>query len=271
MTQPYLPPKRRFGQHFLEVTWVNKVLAAIKPKATDLILEIGPGRGALTFPLATQVQKILTIEIDRVLAKALRLSAGDTIETIQADVLEVDLKSITTRLRGKNGLIRVVGNLPYNISAPILLRLLREGHSHNIFDATIMVQREVGERVTALPGSKQYGPLAVMTELHSSSKRLLSLPPGAFRPQPKVHSMLIQLRFQLPERVPSSLGQFESFIRQLFSQRRKMIHNALAAVTLPRPIDAQACCRESKIDPSVRPAELKLGELLELYEVAARS
>ena len=269
MTQPYLPPKRRFGQHFLEDTWVKKVVAAIKPKGTDLILEIGPGRGALTFPLAAQVQKVLAIEIDRALAEALRLSANETMETVQADVLEVDLAAITTRLRTKSGLIRVVGNLPYNISAPIVLRLLRQGHSHGIFDATIMVQREVGERVIALPGSKQYGPLAVMSALHSSSKQLLSLPPGAFRPTPKVHSMLIQLRFRHPERVPSNLKQFESFIRQLFTQRRKKISNALAAVMLPDPFDAQECCSQSKIDPSIRPAELELTELIDLYEVAA--
>lgn len=271
MTKQYLPPKRRFGQHFLEETWVNKVVSAINPTATDLILEIGPGRGALTFPLAAQVQKIIAIEIDRGLAEALRLSVNETVETVQADVLEVDLAAITTGLRTESGLIRVVGNLPYNISAPIILRLLRQGHFHEISDATIMVQREVGERVIAPPGSKQYGPLAVMSALHSSSRRLLSLPPGAFRPQPKVHSMLIQLRFRLPERVPSSLGQFESFVRQLFSQRRKKISNALATVTLPRPFDTQECCSQSEIDPSLRPAELKLTELIDLYEVAARS
>jgi len=271
VTQPYLPPKRRFGQHFLEETWVKKVVAAIKPNATDRILEIGPGRGALTFPLAAQVQKVLTIEIDRVLAEALRLSGNEAITTVQADILEIDLAAITTSLRKESSRVRVVGNLPYNISAPIILRLLRQGHFHGIFDATIMVQREVGERVIALPGSKQYGPLAVMNTLHSSSKRLLSLPPGAFRPRPKVHSMLIQLRFRQPERIPSDLKQFESFIRQLFSQRRKKISNALGAVALPCPFDAQECCRQSKVDPSRRPAELKLTELISLYEVAARS
>lgn len=271
MTQRYLAPKRRFGQHFLEDTWVKKVVGAIEPKTTDLIVEIGAGRGALTFPLAAQVQKILAIEIDRTLAESLRLSANEVINILQADVLDVDLAEITTSLRTGSGLIRIVGNLPYNISAPIILRLLRQGHFHDIFDATIMVQREVGERVIALPGSKQYGPLAVMSALHSTSKRLLSLPPGAFRPKPKVHSMLIQLRFHAPERAPSRLGQFESFVRQLFTRRRKKISNALAAVTLPNTFDAQECCSHSKIDPSVRPAELKVTELIDLYEVAARS
>lgn len=250
---------------------MKKVVAAIKPNASDLILEIGPGRGALTFPLAAQVQKVLAIEIDRGLAKTLSLSANEAMETVQADILEVDLAAITARLRTEGGLIRVVGNLPYNISAPIILRLLRQGHCHSISDATIMVQKEVGERVIALPGSKQYGPLAVMSALHSSTKRLLTLPPGAFRPRPKVHSMLIQLRFRHPECVPSDLKQFESFTRQLFSQRRKKISNALGAVVLPCPFDAQECCSQSKVDPSRRPAELKLPELIALYEVAAQS
>ncbi len=232
-------------------------------------MEIGPGRGALTFPLSDQVQKLLAIEIDTALVEELRLSANEAFETIQADVLEIDLATIATDLNKYNGQLRVVGNLPYNISAPIILRLLQRGHSHNILDATVMVQKEVGERIIALPGSKEYGPLAVMSSLNSNAKKLLNLPPGAFRPTPKVRSMLIQFRFQSPERMPSSLPGFESFVRQLFTQRRKQLRNALASVTLARRLDARECCNRSQIDPSCRPAELELMKLIDLYETAA--
>ncbi len=271
MSSQPLPPKRRFGQHFLEEAWVKKVVECINPKATDHIVEIGPGRGALTFPLAAQVRKLLAIEIDRGLAEALHQSAGDSLEIIQDDFLEVDLTAITTNVRIGPGLIRVVGNLPYNMSAPIVLRLLRQAHSNKIDDATIMFQREVGERVIALPGSKQYGPLAVMSTLHSHAKRLLELPPGAFRPRPKVHSMLIRFQFHPPKRTPSNLVKFESFIRQLFTQRRKQIKNALSSVNVGSHFDSKDCCSRAKLDPSRRPGDLELAELIDLYEVAALS
>lgn len=271
MTQQYLRPKRRFGQHFLEDTWVRKVVAAIAPKATDHILEIGPGRGALTFPLAAQAHKLLAIEIDRTLANALNKLGNGTIDIIQADFLELNLSTIVKEIRGDHGLLRVVGNLPYNISAPIILRLLRNAHSNGITDATIMLQREVGERVIASPGSKNYGPLAVMASLHSDVKRLLNLPPGAFRPSPKVHSTLIQLQFHKPELIPSSFKQFESFTRQLFTQRRKQVSNALSSVSFGPSFDPRDCCSRAKLDPSRRPAELTLAELIDLYEVVGFS
>ena len=271
MTQQYLRPKRRFGQHFLEDPWVRKVVAAIAPKATDHIVEIGPGRGALTFPLAAQAHKLLAIEIDRTLADALNKTKNGAIDIIQADFLELNLATILKEIRGGHGLLRVVGNLPYNISAPIILRLLRYAHSNGITDATIMLQREVGERVIALPGSKDYGPLAVMASLHSDVKRLLNLPPGAFRPSPKVYSTLIQLQFHKPEFIPSSFKQFESFTRQLFTQRRKQVSNALNSVTFGPSFDSRDCCNRAKLDPSRRPAELTLAELINLYEVVALS
>ena len=271
MTHQYLRPKRRFGQHFLEDTWVRKVVASIAPKATDHIVEIGPGRGALTFPLAAQAHKLLAIEIDRTLANGLIKIKNGTIDTIQADFLELDLVAIAKEIYTGHGSIRVVGNLPYNISAPIVLRLLRHAHSNGISDATIMLQREVGERVIALPGSKNYGPLAVMASLHSVAKRLLDLPPGAFRPRPKVHSTLIHLQFHQPKLIPSSFEQFESFTRQLFTQRRKQISNALSSAAFGRSFDPRDCCSRANLDPSRRPAELQLAELIDLYEVVAFS
>ena len=269
MSAQHLTAKRRFGQHFLEEAWVKKVVTCVQPKSTDHIIEIGPGRGALTFPLAAQVRKLLAIEIDRSLAESLHHSAGEKLEILQGDFLEVDFA--TMNLRAGSGSTRIVGNLPYNMSAPIILRLLRQGHSNGIADATMMFQREVGERVIALPGSKQYGPLAVMSALHSTAKRLLDLPPGAFRPRPKVHSMLIRFQFHCPKHTPTSLEKFESFVRQLFTQRRKQIKNALSSITVDHPFDPRECCSRAKLDPCRRPAELQLAELIDLYEVVAIS
>ena len=165
--------------------------------------------------------------------------------------------------------IRIVGNLPYNVSAPILLEVLRVGSQEPVDDAIFMLQREVADRVTAKPGSASYGPLAVMTALRARATRVLSLPPGAFRPMPRVRSALVALRFRRPERAPADLPRFESMVRALFTQRRKQTGNALAAFAGAAGVDPVASCDRAGLDPRRRPGELTLSELIDLSEVLA--
>ena len=164
--------------------------------------------------------------------------------------------------------VRLVGNLPYNISAPVLLRVLR---AHDlgapIGDAVLMFQREVADRVIAQPGSRSYGPLAIFTALRAAANLRMTLPPGAFRPIPAVHSAVVELRFRPPDRMPSNLAVFESMVRTLFTQRRKQSVNALAPIARRHGAQSAELFRATGIDGRRRPNELELSELIELAEV----
>src|SRR5262249_26143617 len=188
-------------------------------------LEIGPGRGALTTPLATRVARIIAVEIDRDLAAALSAHAGANVRIVQGDFLDVDLAQV---IEPKAGPVRVVGNLPYNVSSPILFRLLDAAASGiTIPDATLMLQKEVADRVVARPGTSEYGALAIQVALLARVERLLALPPGAFRPPPKVHSAVVRLTFHPPSVEIGDRDVFERIVRGVFLQRRKTVLNAL--------------------------------------------
>ena len=259
---------RRLGQHFLEPAWVSKVMEAISPCPTDVFLEIGPGRGALTLPLAARVTRVLGIEVDWKLAENLRAQAPLNVTILTADFLAADLE----RLAGIGPKPwRAMGNLPYSISPKIIRRLLSiSAHGTRLRDATVMLQREVADRVTAEPGSPDWGPLAVMTSLHADARRLLALPPGAFRPMPRVSSALVNLRFIPPPIRLSDPVLFEALVRRLFSQRRKMALNALRGfVDEIGGLSTEKVFTLAKVDPHRRPGELKLSELADLSEVLA--
>ena len=262
--------KPKFGQHFLEPTWVTKLLKTIQPAAEDLFVEIGPGRGAVTLPLAETSAYVVAIEIDRTLARELAAKAPANVTIIAGDVLNIDLKALLVPV---GVTARAVGNLPYKISSAIVRRLLTisEGGAR-LRDATLMLQREVANRVTAEPGMATWGPLAVMTRLHSEAKRTLSLPPGAFRPVPRVRSTVIRLRFIPPRIKITDHVLFERLVRRIFTRRRKMALNALspfAAETSPLPVEE--IFTRAGVDPQRRPSHLKLSELAELSEVLASS
>src|SRR3954463_5884638 len=182
-------PRKRFGQHFLHDQGIlRKIVLAIAPERGDNIVEIGPGEGALTLPLLRELGRLTAIELDRDLVPRLRAAAagiGD-IEIINADVLTVDLSALAER-----GPLRIVGNLPYNISSPILFHCI--DHIDAIRDMHFMLQKEVVERMAAAPGSKVYGRLSVMLQLACRVDPLLSVPAGAFRPPPKVESAVVRL------------------------------------------------------------------------------
>lgn len=253
-------PRKRFGQHFLAPTWAAKLVSAIDPRPDQTFLEIGPGQGAITCRLAERAAAVVAVEVDRDLAATLRAEAIDRLTVIEADVLEVDMATL-----GLPAGTRVAGNLPYNLSSPILFKLLDAQRRLNLFaDATLMLQKEVADRLIASPGTKDYGPLTIFTALDARVTRLLTLPPGAFHPPPKVTSAVVRVLFLPASQRPVVPAAFESMIRALFSARRKTVANGLktpAAATGTTPADALA---RAGLDPRLRPEQLAVDQLLAL-------
>jgi 16S rRNA (adenine1518-N6/adenine1519-N6)-dimethyltransferase len=270
------PARKRFGQHFLEPAWVRKVIAAIDPKPDERFIEIGPGRGALTRPLAERVSHVTAYEIDRDLARELHDAALPNITIIEGDFLDAappalcplpsalhDVSPVPSALNEVSAVpsaLRVAANLPYNVASPILFQLIdwsRRGVP--IADATIMLQREVADRLLAKPGTRDYGVLTVLIRHRATIERLLSLPPGAFRPPPKVHSAVVRLRFHPPDPPVDDEDAFERLVKQAFSQRRKTLANALRGLT-PNLAEGQT----AHIDRRRRPETLSVAEYAKL-------
>ena len=220
-----MPKKSRLGQNFLiDAQAAQRIVAALGDVADRTVVEIGPGRGAITDALAARAGHVLAIELDRDLAAELRgRFAPDRVAVIEQDVLEFDFAAASAQARGR---LRVVGNLPYYITSPILLHLAR---SHAALEsAVLMVQREVADRVTASPGSRDYGLLSVTMQMYGPVSQLFTLPPSAFSPPPKVHSTVFRWRFapRFAELGVEETG-FQRFLRQVFAQKRKTLANNL--------------------------------------------
>lgn len=258
--------RKRFGQHFLLPAWANKLVDAIAPADDDVFVEIGPGRGALTYPLARRSARIVAVEIDRDLAADLQRTAPTNVSVLVQDILEADLESLAREYSGARG-IRIAGNLPYNISSPILFRLL-DAHRRTglIRDATVMLQRELVDRLAARPGTKEYGVLTVLTRLHADVTPVLRLPPGAFRPAPKVWSAVARLTFGPPKVEVRNPERFERVVKALFSQRRKTVLNAVRRLCEDAG-DAGRLLEAAGIAPGRRPETLDLPELSALTEL----
>ncbi|HEY7379073.1 MAG TPA: 16S rRNA (adenine(1518)-N(6)/adenine(1519)-N(6))-dimethyltransferase RsmA [Steroidobacteraceae bacterium] len=238
--------RKRFGQHFLHDRQViARIVAAIDPRPGEALVEIGPGRGALTAALLERAGELTAIEIDRDLARGLKERFGTRLKLVVGDVLDVDFAA----LRAHGPPLRVVGNLPYNISTPLLFHLLAQRAS--IRDMYFMLQREVVERMVALPGSKTYGRLTVMLAPWVRIEPVLEVGPGAFKPAPKVASTVVRIVPRAEAAFPIGPGdRFEKVVRAAFSQRRKTLRNALHGV-----IDAERL-QQLGIDPALRPERL---------------
>ena len=252
--------RKRFGQHFLEPAWALKVVDAIAPSPDDTFLEIGPGRGAITRPLAARAKHVVAIELDRDLAASLSAEQLGGLRVVQGDFLAIDLGSLALPPG-----TRIAGNLPYNVSTPILSRLVDLTLANAGFrDATLMLQKEVAERVAAGPGSRDYGPLAILVALVARVTRRLVLPPGAFRPAPEVRSAVVHLEFLAPSEraeVPSTLLPL---VRGIFTLRRKMLSNALQPVVATSGWTARELLEAAGLDGTRRPETLTIEELLDL-------
>jgi 16S rRNA (adenine1518-N6/adenine1519-N6)-dimethyltransferase len=266
LPSPFYGSRKRFGQHFLEPVWVAKVIQAIDPQPADHFLEIGPGRGALTGPLLDRVASVQAFEIDRDLAAALRTS-GPT--TSKLTLIEGDFLETANSLTGaRSPALRVAGNLPYNIAAPILFKLL-ELHASGVplLDATLMLQHEVADRLVAAPGGKEYGVLSILVQHTADVERLLSLPPGAFRPPPKVRSALVRVRFRDPRPPADDPRTFAALVQAIFTRRRKTLANALLAFPLSVRLAPGVALERAAIDGRRRPETLAVAELVRLGNV----
>jgi 16S rRNA (adenine1518-N6/adenine1519-N6)-dimethyltransferase len=211
---------RRLGQHFLRPASVERLLRVVAPEPGDVFLEIGPGQGALTLPLAERCARVVAVEIDGELARRLRSRAPAHVEVVQQDALAVDLRSLVPPGA------RLVGNLPYYVSSPLLRRFLDlRGH---VRDVHAMLQDEVARRIASPPGSKEYGILSVLYALHADVDIPARFPPGAFQPPPKVHSALLRARFrEAPRADVPDLADFERFVQKAFARRRRTLENNL--------------------------------------------
>jgi 16S rRNA (adenine1518-N6/adenine1519-N6)-dimethyltransferase len=245
-------PRKRFGQNFLvDAHYVARIVGAIDPRPGDNIVEIGPGLGALTTALVDGANRIAAVEIDRDLAARLRERfAPDRLTLHEADALTFDFAALGPGLR-------VVGNLPYNISSPLLFHLVT--HESLLRDVHVMLQREVVARMTAQPATADYGRLTVMLQSRFAITRLFTVPPGAFRPAPAVESAvarLVPLRDDRPRIVDEAL--FARIVAAAFGQRRKTLRNAL------RGIADDALMRDADIDPALRGETLRVADFARL-------
>ncbi len=254
-------PRKRFGQNFLhDQAIIDRIIQAIDPQLTDHIIEVGPGQGALTQPLQQYCQQLEVIEIDRDLAAALNkmtTEAGDQsvnpLKKIhQQDVLTVDFQA----LKG-NQPLRIVGNLPYNISTPLLFHLFR--YMDVIQDIHAMLQKEVVDRLCAQPGNKTYGRLSVMAQFYCHIEPLMAVPASAFYPIPKVESAIVRLTpHPLQTRQTVDIDQLQKIVQLAFRHRRKTLRNTL------KPVLSESQLIERGIDPQARAETLGLTDFLKL-------
>lgn len=217
-------PRKRFGQHFLtDKALIDDIVALIDPRAGEMLVEIGPGLGALTLPLLERIPKgaapLTVIELDRDLAA--RMRKRDDVDVIESDVLKVDFRALAA---AKGARLRVVGNLPYNISTPILFHLLEA--VDDVVDQHFMLQKEVVDRMAAAPGNKDYGRLSVMLQWRYDIESVLEVPPESFDPPPRVDSAIVRMQ---PLKTPPALDPalLGALVASAFSQRRKLLRHSL--------------------------------------------
>lgn len=237
-------PRKRFGQHFLhDPAVIDRIVAAVAPRAGEQLVEIGPGEGALTFPLLERGARLTVIELDRELAARLESNgaSGDVLTVIQGDALKVELAG----LAAPGERLRLVGNLPYNLSTPLLFRFIEQAQV--IKDMHFMLQREVVARMAAAPGSKTYGRLTVMLAATCRIEALFDIGPGAFRPPPRVWSSVVRMEpWREPPFPVDDPARFREVVRRAFGQRRKTLRNALSGLVDEAGIRAAGC------DPGAR-------------------
>ena len=263
-------PRKRFGQHFLEPAWIDKLIRVIEPAPNQTFVEIGPGRGALTRPLAERAGRVVAFEIDRDLVAGLRATAIHNLTVVEGDFLEVTTAQLLGHLAetgAEASPVRVAANLPYNVASPILFTLVEHfAAGVPLVDATVMVQREVADRLTAAPGGGDYGVLAILIGQSARVERVLSVPPGAFRPPPKVQSAVVRLRFHPPEPAARNPAVLAGLVQAIFTRRRKTMANALGAFHLSAILPPHQALKEAGLDARRRPETLTLAELVQLAD-----
>jgi len=259
---PGIRPKKSLGQHFLVDERILQEIASLAfAGPDDFILEVGPGPGNLTKYLVQKARKVIAVELDSVLARDLpgRVPA-ENLQVLDANILRIDFNQI----RPPNRKLKVVANLPYNISTQVIFKLLE---TPGVFsELYLMLQKEVAERVVAAPGGKDYGILSVVAQYHSDPEILMTIGPEAFKPRPKVDSALVKFRVLDQPRLPAkNYDDFKKVVRAAFSLRRKILKNSLARSGLGlSPPEVDQLLGRAGIDPQIRPERLSLQKFVEL-------
>lgn len=248
--------KKHFGQHFLhDRNIIDKMLRSLSLQPTDRVVEIGPGPGALTLPLLEMLPRLDVVEIDHDIVAwwQEQTQAQGKLHIHQQDALKLDISA----LRGEGEVLRIVGNLPYNISTPLIFHFLQ--HRRHIRDMLFMLQKEVVDRITAAPGSKDFGRLSVMVQYFCETHYLLKIGPGAFSPPPKVDSAVVYLKpWTTPPYVAKNEEQFGKLVAQAFSQRRKTLRNTLKGMLTEEQIESVG------INPTQRAETLSVEDFVSL-------
>ena len=264
-----MPAKPKLGQNFLvDTEAIQRIAASIGDLTGRTVVEIGPGRGAITATLAARAAHVLAIELDHDLALHLRVQfASDRVTVVEQDVLDFDFEKARADFAAASAAagerLLVIGNLPYGITSPILLKLAA---SHAALDrAVLMVQREVADRIVAQPGSRDYGLLSVTVQMHGPAQRLFTLPPSAFSPPPEVHSTVFRWRFA-PRFAELGVEEasFLRFVRRCFAQKRKTLANNLRAAAIA-PATIAAALAQAAIDPLARAEALSIESFAALW------
>jgi len=255
----HAPARKSLGQHFLhERGVIDAIVRHFAPRADDVVVEIGPGRGALTEAVAPRVAALHAVEIDRRLAGQLAAASRGipNLMVHETDALHFDYCGVAR-------CIRVIGNLPYNISTPLLFRLL--DHSRCIADMHLMLQKEVVDRMLAAPGSRTYGRLSVMVQQRCRGELVMKVAPGAFTPPPRVQSAVVRLTPATPPAHPvADPTRFAALVRKAFGQRRKTLRNALKGLVSAEELE------QCGISPDQRAEQLSVAQFAELANRTAR-
>ena len=252
-------PLKRFGQNYLhDQNIIKKIIAEIAPKVNDSIIEIGPGQGALTQHLFQSKANFIAIEIDKRVIDDLKQRFAD-LNLLQYDFLDLDLKRFITT---ENQKLRIVGNIPYNITSPILFKLFDNNTS--ISDAVFMVQLEVAKRMTAASGSKDYGILSILLNYFGKTKLSFKVSPNVFYPKPTVHSALVHIYFNEIRNDSSFNSVFKAIVKSSFGNRRKTLKNSLGN-SIFAEVDFSGC----GIDLALRAEQLKVDDFIKLAEFAS--
>jgi len=257
--------RKRFGQNFLvDTSVIAHIVDSIHPQRDDLMIEIGPGLGAMTKPLLSRLDKLHVIELDRdIIPKLVRncvisdVTNREKLIVNESDVLKFDFAAFHAE-HGAGRKLRIVGNLPYNISTPVLFHLLN--FRHLIHDMHFMLQKEVVDRIASSPGKKLYGRLSVMLQTYCAVEALFEVPPYAFEPAPKVDSAILRLQPNPKfEAKVTDFDRYEDLVRQAFSQRRKTIRNTLKGLCSSEQIE------KAGLVPTQRAEELSVTDFIRLY------
>jgi 16S rRNA (adenine1518-N6/adenine1519-N6)-dimethyltransferase len=262
---------RALGQHFLrDAAVARRIVELIAPTPRDVVVEIGPGQGALTGLLAPASGRLIALEIDAGLAARLRerFAGSPRVEILDADARSFDYSALRARVPASGGRVLAAGNLPYSVGKPILMALVEAGPA--IDEMALMLQREVAERIAAAPGTRAYGALSVLTQVACDVRMAFGVPPGAFSPPPQVDSAVIHLRARAAPPAPiADAERFRRVVRAAFAQRRKNLANAVGAGLGLGAERARAVIAAAGIDPARRAETLSLEEFARLADAVA--